>query len=282
MLYTHIPDISCFYTDITDDTLSQAAAHYGYELILITGGRARALIQQKTYSLSPGSLIFISRLERHNFIIEEEPYCRYVITASSKLVLSYLKDPELASVFVQRQKDFSHVIQLSEQAYGKLLPFFRQLAQEYTEQAAFYISKSLALFSSLLIELYRTAPDFFPMHGHSTMSDAVLNAQRYINEHYDRSLTLQEIADSLFVNRHSLSIAFKEIVGTTFKEYLILFRIAEAKKLLITTDLPVTEISMQVGYVNVNNFVKVFREREGITPLQYRKQFAKPFCSDLS
>ena len=105
------------------------------------------------------------------------------------------------------------------------------------------------------------------------MSDAVLNAQRYVNEHFNRKLTLTEIADQNFISRHALSLAFKDIVGTTFKEYLLLFRITEAKKLLITTDFSVSQIAEAVGYVNVNNFVKIFKDREGTTPLQYRKQF---------
>ncbi len=273
MQYTHIPDISCFYTDRISDALSQAAAHYEYEVILVTAGTAQAVIQQKTYSLSHGSLMFISSLERHHFLIGEAPYSRYVVTVSGKLILSYLNDPELVSIFIQRPKDFSHVIRLAEDTYAKLLPLFEQLAAEYLSQDSLYVSKSAALFTEVLIELYREAPGFFPMRGHSAMSDAVMNAQRYINEHFDRNLTLQEIADSLYVSRHSLSIAFKDIVGTTFKEYLILLRISEAKKLLITTDLSVADISEQVGYVNVNNFVKIFRERELVTPLQYRKQF---------
>ena len=50
--------------------------------------------------------------------------------------------------------------------------------------------------------------------------------------------------------------------------------LTEAKKLLVSTELSVREIAERVGYINVNNFVRLFGERERITPLQYRKQFA--------
>ena len=108
------------------------------------------------------------------------------------------------------------------------------------------------------------------------MSDAVLNAQRYVNDHFHRKLTLQEIADANYVSRHALSLAFKEIVGITFKEYLLLFRMAEAKNLLVNTDLSVEQIAEQVGYVNVNNFVKIFKKFQHTTPLQYRKKLVSP------
>lgn len=273
MIYTHVPDISCFYSDVIDDELFLPTAHFEYEMILITGGKSQAVVNHKTYMLTEKSLIFISRLERHNFIIEAEPYCRYVVTLSSDLVLSYTKDAELISIFIQRPREFCHVMTLSDETYQSVLPLFAQMAGEYTRKLMFYETRSAAGFISILIELYRSNPEYFPMRGHSTMSDAVLNAQRYVNEHFNRKLTLTEIADQNFISRHALSLAFKDIVGTTFKEYLLLFRITEAKKLLITTDFSVSQIAEAVGYVNVNNFVKIFKDREGTTPLQYRKQF---------
>ena len=49
---------------------------------------------------------------------------------------------------------------------------------------------------------------------------------------------------------------------------------AEARNLLATTDLSVSQIAERVGYVNVNNFVKIFKKLQHTTPLQYRRQFA--------
>lgn len=272
MLYTHIPDISCFYSDSIGDNLLLPTAHFEYEMILVTSGKASAVVNHKTYQLSAGSLIVISRLERHNFLIEEEPYCRYIISMSSDLILSYIKDAELISIFIQRPQSFSHVLQLSEETFDSVLPLFQEMTEEYTSQQDFYTAKSAALFTAILIDLYRAHRESFPMRGHSTMATAVLNAQRYVNDHFQRKLTLQEIADANFISRHALSLGFKEMVGITFKEYLLLFRITEAKKLLVTTDLSVSQIAERVGYVNVNNFLKIFKEREHITPLQYRKQ----------
>jgi len=274
MLYTHIPDISCFYSDSIGDNLLLPTAHFEYEMILVTSGRASAVVNHKTYQLSSGSLIVISRLERHNFLIEEEPYCRYVISMSSDLILSYIKDAQLISIFIQRPQSFSHVLQLSGETYDRILPLFKQMTEEYASKQDFYTVKSAALFTAILIDLYRANREYFPMRSNGTMAAAVLNAQRYVNDHFDQKLTLQEIADANFVSRHALSLGFKEMVGITFKEYLLLFRITEAKKLLVTTDLSISRIAEEVGYVNVNNFLKIFKEREHITPLQYRKRLS--------
>ena len=276
MRYTHIPDISCFYSDAVADELSMPTAHFEYEMILITSGKAAAAINHKTYLLEKGSLIFISRLERHNFHITEEPYCRYVVSVSSNLIMSRIKETELISIFIQRPSDFNHVILLYQQLYSVIQPLIHKLSQEYSSQQTFFTSYSISLLVSILIELYRSHSECFPLRSHSTMSDAVLNAQRYVNDHFHRKLTLQEIADANYVSRHALSLAFKEIVGITFKEYLLLFRMAEAKNLLVNTDLSVEQIAEQVGYVNVNNFVKIFKKFQHTTPLQYRKKLVSP------
>lgn len=276
MLYTHVPDIGCFYSDEVADGLSMPTAHFEYEMILITSGKASAVINHKTYPLKKGSLVFISRLERHTFHILEEPYCRYVVSVSSNLLMSHIKETELISIFIQRPANFAHVIQLDEEIYPTILSLFHEMAEEYALQQDFFIACSVSLFMSILIQLYRTYPGSFPMHSHSPMAEAVLQAQRYVSEHFNRKLTLQEIADKNFVSRHGLSLAFKEMTGITFKEYLLLFRITEAKNLLATTNLPVSQIAEQVGYVNVNNFVKIFKKLQHTTPLQYRKSILSP------
>lgn len=274
MLYTHIPEISCFYANSLNSEILKPTAHYECEMILVTDGKARVIIEHKTYELKRGSLVFISRLEGHNFIIEETPYARYVISMSSNIIISHIKDNELLSIFIQRPKNFCHVMALNEKTLLSLLPLFEKLNQEFIHKASFYQGKSISILIEILIDLYRKYPKYFPNRGHSNAATAVVDAQRYINENYRRRLTLDEVAGQTYVGRHTLSLAFRDIVGVTFKEYLILFRITEAKKLLITTDLSVYEIGTQVGYVNVNNFVKIFREHENITPLQYRKRYS--------
>lgn len=282
MLYTHIPDISCFYSDSISDHLLLPAAHFEYEMILVTSGRAVVTINQKVYHLSAPSLVFISRLERHTFQIQEEPYCRYVVSLSGDLILSQINVPKLISIFMLRPQDFSHVIALEEKTCEALLPLFIEMTQEYALQQDLYLPKSTALVLFILIELYRSAPSCFPIQGHSAISETVINAQRYISDHFNRKLTLQEIADANYISRHALSLGFKEVVGITFKEYLLLFRLTEAKKLLTATTMSVAQIGEAVGYVNVNNFLKIFKEKEHVTPLQYRKQYPQKQQESMS
>lgn len=148
-----------------------------------------------------------------------------------------------------------------------MLPLSHQVAEEYTTQKAFYSAKSTALFLSVLTELYHINPEYSSIRAYTELSDAILNAQCRINDHFMEKLTPQEIANADFITHHFLTLVSKDIVGINFKGYLILFRATEAEKLLITTDLPVSQIAEAADYGNVSNFLRVFKKREQTTPL---------------
>lgn len=60
-------------------------------------------------------------------------------------------------------------------------------------------------------------------------------------------------------------------MGVTVNEYVVLTRIAHAKELLKYSDLSVNEITFEVGMNNVTHFINLFKAREQMTPLAYRK-----------
>lgn len=270
MPYTHMPLVSSYDVDTQPRQVHEPAGHFEYEMILVTEGEVTATIAHRTYKLRRGSLVFIGRLESHSFFIQNVPYSRYVSILSSDRILADIRENELLSIFLLRPEGFRHVVQLKEADYAALLPLFEQITREYQQQSEFYVAKCASLLHILLIELHRRRPEAFPRWTNSSTQTAVVAAQRYMTEHFRRPLTLDEVAAQTYVSRHTLSVMFRETVGMTFKDYLILLRIAEAKRLLVATDLTVSEIAEQVGYTNVNNFIKVFRDRVQTTPLQYR------------
>jgi two-component system response regulator YesN len=94
---------------------------------------------------------------------------------------------------------------------------------------------------------------------------------QYINQaHADNMLTLSSVANKFFITPSYLSTFFKENVGDTFLNYLTHFRIDKAKELLRSTNLSMTEIATRVGYASSNNFARIFKKIEQITPTQYR------------
>jgi two-component system response regulator YesN len=93
----------------------------------------------------------------------------------------------------------------------------------------------------------------------------------YIEEHYTEPITMNEVAESHYVNPSYFSKVFHEEVGQTFSKYVAHLRIARAKHLLKHSMLKIYEIAERIGYNDFRHFVKIFKEVEGITPAQYRQ-----------
>ena len=98
----------------------------------------------------------------------------------------------------------------------------------------------------------------------------VHEAERYIDNHYEQQISLDEVAKRVHVSPAYLSRIFKEERGESFVKYLNRIRMREAKQLLSKTQLDIGDIAIRVGFRNQNYFTTVFRKREGLTPTDYR------------
>ena len=94
---------------------------------------------------------------------------------------------------------------------------------------------------------------------------------QYVNEHHNQ-ITLSEICREFGRSRSYISHMFTSRCGVTIRAYCNRLELGDAKNLLGETDLPITEIALNVGFGDVSYFIRLFRERFSMTPLQYRKE----------
>ncbi len=104
-----------------------------------------------------------------------------------------------------------------------------------------------------------------------TNHERVQSAIEYMNAHYDRSLSLSEIASSVFMSREYFSHVFRECTGKSPFSYLNDYRIRRGMELLETTDMSVTEIAFACGYNQLSYFNRRFSELAKCTPTEYRR-----------
>lgn len=97
----------------------------------------------------------------------------------------------------------------------------------------------------------------------------VQKALDIIEVEYHTDLSLSYLAERLQVTEQYLSRIFKE-EGKNFKDYLISYRLEKAKELLRATKIPIQEVAAQVGYNSADQFARMFKKREGITPAEFR------------
>ena len=95
----------------------------------------------------------------------------------------------------------------------------------------------------------------------------------YIQEHLDRSLSLDLLAGLVNISPHYFASLFKQSVGTSPHKYITNCRLEKAKTILRQTDLPLAFICQEVGFKNQSHFTRVFRQHFQITPKAYRDLF---------
>jgi AraC family transcriptional regulator len=116
------------------------------------------------------------------------------------------------------------------------------------------------------------------------MNSAVERAIKFIWERYDEPLSLSDIACSAILSRFHFSRIFRDATGVSPGRYLSAVRIYQAKRMLLNTDLKVTDISFAVGYNSLGSFTNHFTASVGISPGRFRRvagnvaleQLAKP------
>ena len=97
----------------------------------------------------------------------------------------------------------------------------------------------------------------------------IARAKKYIQEHYEEEISLNEVAAALNISHGYFSTIFKQYTGTYFTDYVNQLKIDQAKKLLRETDYKIYEISNMLGYQNAYYFSKVFKKITGMTPSEF-------------
>lgn len=98
-------------------------------------------------------------------------------------------------------------------------------------------------------------------------------AKQYIYEHIDQNISLNDIAEELFINPSYFSSLFKRETGETFSNFVTEMRIQKAKELLKNLKFSVSDVSNMVGYQDSKYFSKVFQRYVGIKPSEFRKLY---------
>ena len=127
------------------------------------------------------------------------------------------------------------------------------------------ITEVLALF------LENISEKIFSFHGVQHFS-AIRKAERYIWENYTRKLSLQEIAGVSGLSAPYFSTIFKEEMGENLSNYLNRLRVEKAAAILLTTNIPISQIAKICGFEDQSWFSKIFKNNTGLTPGKYRDQ----------
>jgi len=120
----------------------------------------------------------------------------------------------------------------------------------------------------------RTLSDASFTNQHFTYnSRRIEKAFEYMNNNYDKPITLGEVARLVSMTEVSFSRFIKKRTGNTFIDSLNEIRLGHASRLLIDTTHSISEISYHCGFNNISNFNRIFKKKKTCTPKEFRENF---------
>ena len=96
------------------------------------------------------------------------------------------------------------------------------------------------------------------------------SVKRYIYAHFGEELSIEMLAEQVFLAPSYLSTIFKKDTGQNLSKFIKECRMEKAKELLEGTHEKIVQISEEVGYANVSYFCQSFREYFGVSPQKFR------------
>lgn len=99
----------------------------------------------------------------------------------------------------------------------------------------------------------------------------IQQAVNYMERHYQRELTVEEIAEVCQLNRSYFSKLFRDKIGCPPQEFLIRLRLSKAAELMRSTEHSIGDISAACGYPNQLHFSRAFKQRYGLSPREWRQ-----------
>ena len=263
--------------------------HPFYEMVYILDGKGIHTIDGHQHSVTAGDLLFIDIKKTH--IVKGDPSFRLrnsiflpefvsdtlVDATSATEFYPFFLPPELR-IDVNFSMTIAHFRGKEQKQVDSLtlnmLLEFEQKASGYNAMLRSYLQLLFCMamrnikaqFDSIETNKKRISPEIFD----------------YIDKNCFQSISLRDLAQKYFYSPSYFSHLFKETCGKSLSEYIKEKRIAEATRLLIESNMSITDICRTVGYQNRKLFNKFFKQIVGTTPTEFRIEYDKATVHEFS
>lgn len=248
--------------------------HKEIELIRVTKGNLYLTLGKNTYFLERGKAAVVNSDTLHGAIPEKN--CEYSCAVFDPLgfatpqqsVQSFVNEIKSGQISFCEVPEDKRALEAINAVFGALesgasgrLPYVKM-----ETVSAIYNFYGTFLRLGLV---NRTNTDSVAQNKDSVKLKRTLE---YIRQNYSRQINLTDMANVCGMSPKYFCEYFKSMTGHTPVEYLNVYRISKAAKLLLNTDEPVTQIALDCGYNDLSYFIKQFGKHKGMSPGKFRKE----------
>lgn len=250
--------------------------HDELQISIVTKGSVEFIVGEKSYILKNGQAIFINTQRIHMAKSVADEDCIYhSINFDAKLLKMFpgsIIDQKYIEPVLSSENLNSIAFYGNNQWEKDILGHIGDVINEDVIKEKGY---ELRIYINLLnfwLLLVLNAQNIFQQKT----EPKPINEQRikdvlsFIHDNYSNKITLQDIADAVFISKGECCRFFKKSLKMSPYDYLINYRINESMKLLKNSTMSILDISESVGFNNVSHYIQIFKKKTGQTPHEYR------------
>ena len=247
------------------DTYYFPHMHNMATIVFQLNGQSEQWIGCKKYEMHKGDIFIINKGDIHTEKGLERDKCKFIGISFDRTNLADLEDGRLIP------KGSSHLVHCQENV-SEIMGMLREIELICWEKSDYCNEISKLNTMKLMYYIYRNLqPDSENSDGLSELTGKI---KAYIDEHYNEPFSNEQLAGKFYISSSLLIHKMKSEMNCSPRSYQIDRRVGEAQFKLMHTEKTVSDISNEVGYDNVNYFIKLFRERTGFSPLEFRQKMS--------
>ena len=244
--------------------------HDEVEFIYVKKGHLTISIEEQIFHAGPEDLFCVNSGELHFMECDDMSVEYYTILFPLEFISFQTEDDLEKDLFLPlRQKQLFFPTILEKEKGAQIIKWMEPLIATNDKRPTGYQLQTRIMLLEMIAFLYRE--DSFRVSDYVKDSNLQRDMIAFVQKHYSEKVSLAMLAEEFHLSEKYVSWYFKEHFSISFMRYVLHLRMSKAKDLLLTTDMPVTEVALSCGYPSVNLFIRNFKEMYNVTPLQYRK-----------
>ena len=245
--------------------LSIPHTHPFTELFYVTRGLGEFQIKDQTFPIKADDLVLVNPHISHTERSTNTDF-EYIVLGIENFIFFDSTEKEELDFSIYNYENYKH----------EILFYIKTILLEFDNSNNPYAEKTIDyLLKVLILNLLKNTSTNLYLTSKMDVSKECKTVQKYIKKHFKENISLDTLSDLVFLNKYYLAHAFKKYHKISPIQYQLQLKVKEAKSLLTTTNLGISDISNSLGFSSQSYFSQTFKKETGMTPNQYRKKDRK-------
>jgi len=262
------------YTCMREETKFGIWSNNNYFAFISSGKKAWKTIYH-SYEVAEGDIIFVKKGANLTHQFFDDEFCAIFMFIPDDFIKEFLK--RNSALLDASQKDLSGQDAVLRVHQNELLDSYYHSIQSYLSLSEKPNEQLLILkFEELLLSLF-SDKEHRELTGYfiSLCQDQHYHMSRVMEENFGYNLKIEDYALLCHMSLTTFKKAFKQYYHTTPAAWLLQRKLDLARHRVVTSNSNINQISLECGFEDTSHFIRVFKQKNNLTPLQYRQKFSK-------